>query len=165
MLLLGKGSCFDEQKQGRGEVEQYGQDDPELFEVVDVDDGLIGELFIEEEDAVDDQEDGFGWCWQWIEEGAVAAMEHVDDGDGAEEETAYQDNNAECLSWEGEVDEQADQYEFADRKSTIEVESIDGVMQVTIDIICEEGAEAIKEYYPKSTLSVSFEKTNKEDHG
>jgi hypothetical protein len=38
-------------------------------------------------------------------------------------------------------------------------------MQVAIDIICEEGGEAIKEYYPKSTLPVSFEKTNKEDHG
>jgi hypothetical protein len=59
-LFCGQGSRFDEQEEGGGEVKEDGQDDPELFEVIDVDDGHVGKLFIEEEDAVDDEEDGFG---------------------------------------------------------------------------------------------------------
>ena len=92
-------------------------------------------------------------------------MQQVDDGDGEEDEGAYQGEDAEDLCFEGEVDEEADKYEFGDRKTTIEVEDIDLVFEVVKDIVREKGDKAIKEYYPKSTLSVPFEKTNKEDHG
>jgi hypothetical protein len=65
-------------------------------------------------------------------------MEHINDGDGGEEEGADDYEYAEDLCFQGEVDEQAYKYEFTDRKTTIEVEAGAGVMQVAIDIICEE---------------------------
>jgi len=92
-------------------------------------------------------------------------MQQIDSGDGEEDECADQGEDAKDLCFKGEEDEQGDKYEFAYRKTAIEVEDIDFVFEVMKDIIREKRDKAVKEYYPESTLSVPSEETNKEDHG
>jgi len=62
-------------------------------------------------------------------------MQDVYDSDGEEDEGAYQGEKTECLCFEGKVDEQAEEDEFADRKTTIEVENIDPVFEIMKDIV------------------------------
>lgn len=78
MLLAGKSEGVDKKEKNRRKIKQKSDAYPEFLGIVDVEDGRVLDLFIQEEYAEKDEQTGFQAGRQRVEAGR-AFLEYIDD--------------------------------------------------------------------------------------
>jgi hypothetical protein len=140
-FLVGKGGCVQEKEQGRGKIQQQGDDKPELFGVIYKHDRWVLDLFVEEQDAINNEQNGLHGSAQGIEI-LRFSCEKVDKGDQIEYDTTCY-GEIFHFTLKVSVEERGEDREFNDGKTAIDIVLRDPFKQETKGNLCNQGKETI----------------------
>lgn len=144
-FLVGKGGCIQKKKQGRREIQQQGDDKPELFGIIHKHDRWILDLLVEEQNTIDDEQNSFYGSGQGIEI-IRFTCEKVDKSDEIEYDTAHY-GNIFHFTLEESVEERRKDGEFNDGKACVNIVFGDPFKQEAKGDLCNQGKDAIQQNY------------------